>query len=166
MIEHGPIPLRTAKSDPTGNFSVAEVEVKDLLSGTVPADNILIFPNDVVTVPTAEAVFVMGEVHKPGEVPLKSNSSITVLQALASAEGFGQTPAPQNSRIVRLVAGSSERREIPVDLKKVLAGTAEDIAMRPNDILVVPPNAPKKAAARAVEAAVQTATGIAIWRRP
>jgi polysaccharide export outer membrane protein len=120
----------------------------------------------VITVPVAEAVFVLGEVRKPGEVALKDNSSISVLQALAGAEGFGLTPAPQDAKIVRQVAGSAERQEIPVDLKRVLAGTAEDIAMRPNDILVVPPSGPKKAAARALEAAIQAATGIAIWRRP
>jgi len=120
----------------------------------------------VVTVPPAEMVYVMGEVRKPGEVALKDNASISVLQALASAEGFGQTPAPQDAKIVRQIAGSAERKEIPVDLRKVLAGDAEDMAMHPNDILVVPPSGPKKAAARAVEAAVQAATGIAIWRRP
>jgi hypothetical protein len=62
--------------------------------------------------------------------------------------------------------GSAERKEIPVDLKKVIAGTAEDVSMRPNDILVVPPSAPKKVATRAIEAAIQTVTGVVIWRRP
>jgi polysaccharide export outer membrane protein len=165
-IQRGAVPLRTAKTDPSGKFSVADVEVKTLLAGTNPADNILILPHDVITVPVAEAVFVLGEVRKPGEVALKDNSSISVLQALAGAEGFGLTPAPQDAKIVRQVAGSAERQEIPVDLRKVLAGTAEDIAMRPNDILVVPPSGPKKAAARALEAAIQAATGIAIWRHP
>jgi polysaccharide export outer membrane protein len=165
-IQRGAVPLRTAKADPSGKFSVADVEVKTLLAGTNPADNILILPHDVITVPIAEAVFVLGEVRKPGEVALKDNSSISVLQALAGAEGFGLTPAPQDAKIVRQVAGSAERQEIPVDLRRVLAGTAEDIAMRPNDILVVPPSGPKKAAARALEAAIQAATGIAIWRRP
>jgi protein involved in polysaccharide export with SLBB domain len=108
----------------------------------------------------------MGEVKKPGEVALKSNASISVLQALASAEGLGPTPAPQNARIVRIMPGTAERKEIPVDLRKVLAGTAEDVSMRPNDILVVPPSGPKKVAARVIEAAIQTATGIVIWRHP
>ncbi len=165
-IQYGPVPLRTAKTDPTGQFSVAEVAVKDLLAGTNPTENILAFPHDVVTVPVAETVYVIGEVRKPGEVALRGNATISVLQALSSAEGFGLTPAPQAAKIVRSVPGTTERKEIPVDLKKVIAGKAEDIAMRPNDILVVPPSGPKKAAARAVEAAIQTATGIVIWRHP
>jgi polysaccharide biosynthesis/export protein len=165
QIQQGAIPLPAAKTDSTGSFSVAEISVKDLLAGANPAENILIAPHDVLTVPVAEAVYVMGVVKKPGEVPLKNNPSISVLQALASAEGFGPTPAPKDARIIRPVPGTSERKEIPVDLTKIQAGQAEDIAMRPNDILVVPPSAPKKAAARAVEAAIQAATGIAIWGR-
>jgi polysaccharide export outer membrane protein len=165
-IQYGPVPLRTAKTDASGQFSVAEVAVRDMLAGTNPTENILVFPHDVVTVPVAEMVYVIGEVRKPGEVALKGNATISVLQALSSAEGFGLTPAPQAAKIVRSVPGTTERKEIPVDLKKVIAGKAEDIAMRPNDILVVPPSGPKKAAARAVEAAIQTVTGIAIWRHP
>jgi len=165
-LQYGALPLPSAKPDPTGKYSVAEVAVKELLAGDNPSENILILPHDVVTVPVAEAVFVMGEVKKPGEVALKSNASISVLQALASAEGLGPTPAPQNAKIVRIVPGTAERKEIPVDLKKVIAGTAEDVSMRPNDILVVPPSAPKKVAARVVEAAIQTVTGVVIWRHP
>jgi polysaccharide export outer membrane protein len=165
-VEYGSIPLSNARPDATGQFSVAEVPVKELLAGASPADNILISPHDVVTVPIAESVFVMGAVKKPGEVPLKENPSISVLQALASAEGYGETPAPQNARVVRLVPGTSDRKEIPVDLTKIQNGKAEDIGMRPNDILVVPPSGPKRVATRAVEAAIQTATGVIIWRHP
>jgi polysaccharide export outer membrane protein len=165
-IQYGPLPLPGAKPDSTGKYSVAEVGVKELLAGENPSENILILPHDVVTVPVAEAVFVMGEVKKPGEVALKSNAGMSVLQALASAEGLGPAPAPQNAKIVRIVPGTAERKEIPVDLKKVIAGTAEDVSMRPNDILVVPPSAPKKVATRAIEAAIQTVTGVVIWRRP
>lgn len=165
-IEYGPIPLASAKTDSTGQFSVAEVPVKELLAGVRPADNILISPHDVVTVPLAESVFVIGAVKKPGELALKENPSISVLQALASAEGYGEAPSPQNGRIVRLVPGTADRKEIPVDLTKIQNGKAEDIAMRANDILVIPPSGPKRAATRAIEAAIQTATGMIIWRHP
>lgn len=164
QIRYGAIPLASAKLDPTGGFSVADIKVKELLAGADPADNILILPHDVVTVPVAEVVYVMGDVKKPGEVSLKDRDSISVLQALASAEGLGPTPAPQNARIARLTPHSAARQEIPVDLRKVQAGKAEDFAMRPNDILVVPPSGPKRAATRITEAAIQTVTGIAIFR--
>jgi len=164
MLENGPIPLANAKPDPSGQFSVANVGVKDLLSGTHPAENITVFPNDVITVPGAEQVFVIGEVKKAGEIPMKGDG-VTVLQALSTAEGFGPTPAPQNAKIIRIVPGSGERKEIPVDLKKMLAGTTEDMAMRPNDILVVPPSGSKKLGMRVLEAAIQAATGFAMYGR-
>jgi len=63
LIQYGPIPLPNAKPDASGKYSAADVGVKDLLSGTHPAENIMVFPNDVITVPTAEAVFVIGELR-------------------------------------------------------------------------------------------------------
>lgn len=162
-IRNGAIPLADSHLDPTGQFSVANVRVKDLLAGEDPADNIRILPHDSVTVPIAQVVYVMGEVKKPGEVELKDSESVSVLQALASAEGLGPTPSPQRARIVRLSPNSSARQEIPVDLRKIEEGKAEDVAMRPNDILVVPPNGPKKAALRVTEAAIQTLSGVIVW---
>jgi polysaccharide export outer membrane protein len=165
-MQFGSVPLGTAKTDRTGQFSVAEVAIRDLLAGADPMLNIQLLSHDVVTVPIAEAVYVIGDVGKPGEIPLKGDATISVLQALSSAQGFGSAPAPQNAKIIRSVPGAKERKEIPVNLNEVIAGKAADVAMRPNDILVVPPSGPKKAAARAVEAAIQTATGVVIWRHP
>jgi len=166
QIRYGRIPLRTAWPDPTGQFSVAHVNIKDLMAGTNPADNIAIFPHDVISVPTADVIFVIGDVKKPGQITMRDQSTVSVLQALSSAQGLGPQPAPQNSKIIRVMRGTNERREIPVDLRKVLEGKAEDIGMRPNDILVVPASGGKKAAARALEAAIETVTGVIIWRRP
>lgn len=165
-LQNGTIPLPNAKVNANRKFSVAELPVRELLAAANPDENILIRPHDVITVPAAEMVFVMGEVHKPGPVVLNDRESISVLQAISMAEGYGPAPAPQDAKIVRIVPGSKERQEIPVDLRKVMAGKAEDFGLRPNDILVVPPSGPKKAAGRAVEAAIQTITGVVIWRRP
>jgi polysaccharide export outer membrane protein len=110
-------------------------------------------------------VYVVGEVRKPGPVPLE-REGISSLQALAMSEGYDKDPKPTKAKIIRIVPGTMQRVDIPVDLKKVMAGTAEDVYMRPNDILFVPTNNSKKAGVRALEAAVQAATGVAIWRIP
>jgi len=163
QIQNGPIPLFTARTDPTGQYSVADVGVKDLLSGTHPNENILILPNDVITVLPAQSVFVIGEVKKPGPV-MVSADGMTVLRALSTAEGLGPMSSPGKSMIVRVSAGSSTRTEIPVDLKKILAGQTEDFDLRANDILLVPSSTPKKAITRALDAAIQAATGVAVFR--
>jgi polysaccharide export outer membrane protein len=58
------------------------------------------------------------------------------------------------------------REEIPVRLKEVLAGKSPDVPLEVEDILFVPDNPGKKAALRGVEAAIQVATGVAIYRHP
>jgi polysaccharide export outer membrane protein len=165
-LKWGAIPLQTAKTDPTGKFSIADVNVKQLMDAKNPALNIAIQPNDVISVPKAEMVYVIGEVKKPGEILLNEKSSVSVLEALSYAEGLSGTPSPQHSKILRPIPGQTHRQEIPLDLRKVLAGKGEDIELRPNDILFVPTSTPKKAIARAAEAALQTATGVVIWRLP
>ena len=163
--QYGAIPLDSAKGDVSGNFSVGEVEIKGLMDANNPADNILIQPHDVITVPTAETVYVIGTVGKPGAIVLKERDSISALQALAIAEGLARTAKPSDAKILRTPPGTSQRIELPVNLKEVLAGRAEDVSLRANDILFVPDNTPKRAGIRALEAALQTATGVVIWRR-
>jgi len=166
LASWGPIPLPGATLDPTGQYNVAEVGVRDFLSAKDPAQNILIRPNDLLTVPGAQMVYVIGAVRKPGGFGLADRSGISALQALSMAEGLGPTPAPGNSKILRTQPGASGPTEIPVDLTKLMAGRAEDIMLRPNDVLIVPSSLPKQASLRALDAAIQMATGIVVWRRP
>lgn len=160
----GEIPLPGARKDETGNFFVAEVDVDAILKATRPEQNIAIRPEDVISVPRAEMVYVVGEVGKAGGFVLHDRESITVLQAVSLAEGLGKVASPQHARILRSSDGE-DRREIPVQLQKILEGKAEDIRMRPDDILFIPSSTPKKAALRGIEAAIQAGTGIAVWRR-
>ncbi len=64
---------------------------------------------------------------------------------------------------MRVVAGTTERKDIPVNLGDIIAGKAEDFQMRPNDILVVPSSRLKKAGARALEAAISAAVGVVVF---
>jgi len=166
LASWGPIPLPGATADSTGRYTVAEVGVKDLLSAKDPAQNILIRPNDVLTIPAASTVYVIGAVLKPGGFPLTERDGISVLQALAMAQGLGPTPAPGDSKILRTQPGATGPTEIAVDLTKIMQGRGEDVMLRPNDVLIVPTSMAKKVSLRALEAAVQMATGVVIWRHP
>jgi len=57
-----------------------------------------------------------------------------------------------------------KRTEIVVNLKKVLDGKSEDVAMRPDDILLVPGSKTRTALIRGLESALQIGSGIAIYR--
>jgi polysaccharide export outer membrane protein len=164
-LAYGPLPLANLKIDASGEFSTAEVNVQDLLAAKNPRDNIAMRPRDTVTVPTADVIYVLGAVRKPGAFVINGRERVSVLQALAMAEGLAPTPAPKNSRVLRDAAGQPHRTEIPVNVSKIIANQAEDIALRANDILYIPTSTQKKVAIRTLEAAVQVGTGVLIWRR-
>lgn len=164
-LDIGRIPLPDAADDPMGRFSVAEVKLKDILKADKPERNIVVRPHDVISVPRAEMVYVAGQVVRAGGFPLNDKESISALQALALAGGLDRAASPKNARILRRPSDGADRVEIPVDLSKVMQNRAEDLPLKPDDILFVPDSVPKRAALRAVEAAIQTATGVVIWRR-
>jgi len=166
QLEWGCIPLPKAELDPSGRFSVAELNLKRIMEAKNPEENIQIFPHDVISVPKAEMVYVIGEVRRSGGFVLGEHQSISVLQALSLAEGLNGTADARHARILRLKRDADQREEQVVDVRDVLNGKKPDIALRGDDILFVPGSTGKKAALRAIEAAIQTGTGLAIWRTP
>lgn len=165
LLEWGRIPLSNAVDDTTGQFSVAEISLKSILEARAPEENILVRPNDVISVPKAENVYVIGQVLRAGEFVLHEREDVTILQALSMAGGLERTAQPQHARILRRTPGAASRTEIPVDLRKILDGKASDVSLKAEDIVFVPSSLPKKAAIRALEAAVEIGTGVVIWRR-
>ena len=145
---------------------VLTVDLEKLLYTGDPSLNIDIYPGDRVTVAPAGIVYVVGAVNKPGGFPLTaSRKRLTVLQAVALAEDMKSTAVGNKAMIVRRGPQyPNGREEIPVKLKEVLAGKAPDIPLQVEDILFVPDSQGKKAALRGVEAAIQVATGVAIYR--
>jgi polysaccharide biosynthesis/export protein len=163
-LEWGTIPLPNAHADESGQFSVAEVNLKDILDAKSPQENIRIFPEDVITVPRAQLVYVVGRVPKSGGFILNEHESMTVLQALALAGGLEITASAKNAKLLRPVNGGTTKIEVPVDLAKILAGKMPDLPMKAEDILFIPNSLAKSAGLRAAEMAIQVGTGLVIWR--
>jgi len=162
-IEFGRIPLPGAVDDPTHRFSIAEVNLKSVMEAKNPEFNIPIRPHDVISVPHAEVVYVIGEVNHAGALPLNEGDSLSVLEAVSSSGGMLHTAAVSHARILRPVPGQLKRAELAVDLKKIMAGRSEDIPLLAGDVLVVPGSTGKHAVYRALEAAVTAGTFIASY---
>lgn len=162
---YGPLGIADAKPDPSGRFTTAEVDLDRLLKGQDAANNILVQPHDVVSVTKADIVYVIGEVRKSGGFTLRSKERLTLLQALALAEGLERTAAAKNAKVLRTAPGGGQRTEIPVNLSRILANQAPDIPLQADDILVVPNNAARSVAMRTMETALQIGTGVVIFRR-
>lgn len=160
----GALPLASAQVDPTGQFSVAEVNLEDVLDGKHAAGSLIVKPNDVITVPRARLVYVIGEVKKSGGFAMHEKQNISVLQALALAEGLNRTAGLSGARVLRNNPVTGQREEIPVNLKSIFDGKSPDLPLAPEDILFVPNSMAKSSAMRAVEAAIQLGTGVVIWK--
>lgn len=141
-----------------------QISLKDLLMSSDPRYDVMVYPGDVVKVPQAGIVYVVGQVRKPGGFLLKTNQNLSVLQALALAEGTTSTSAEKRARIIRTEGQNGKREEIPVDLKRILAGKAPDPVLQARDILFVPNSAGKTAFYRGAEAAVSITGGLIVYR--
>lgn len=161
----GELTVEGARSDPAGQFMTAEIGIKALLEARAPESNIEIRPHDVITVPRADLIYVLGNVRKPGGFPLAERETLTVLQALSLAEGVDPLGAPQQARILHSAGAGTVTGQVPVDVKGILAGKRQDQELRPNDILFIPSSRTRSAGIRALEAGIQLGTGVAIFRR-
>jgi protein involved in polysaccharide export with SLBB domain len=83
----------------------------------------------------AESYSVVGEVQRPGQFPLEQKT--TVIQAIAAAGGLKSSASPKSAVIVR---GS---KDILVNIKKVLDGSAPDFPVLDKDVLRIPKTQPR-----------------------
>jgi polysaccharide export outer membrane protein len=124
--------------------------------------NISVFPGDTVVVSRAGIVYVVGDVRVPTGVVLDNGGNLTVLQALAMAQGASPTAALNKAKIIRKTPDG--QREIPVQLKKILASKSPDLQLHAEDILFVPSSAAKSVLSRSVNAAVSLAGTVVAYR--
>ena len=162
----GPLPLPNASADESGEFYVAELNVRSVMEAKNPEENIVVLSDDVITVPKADMVYVVGAVHKSGGFPLVEKEQISVLQAVSLAEGLDKVASAKKARILRQPSPGAERVEVMIDVDKILAGRAQDVSLQANDILFIPNSLAKSASMRALEAAIQAGTGMAVFGRP
>jgi polysaccharide export outer membrane protein len=144
---------------------IEEIKIKDLLASQNSSLNVPVHPGDVVKVPRAGIVYVVGDVKMPGGFVLRNNENISVLQALALAQGINRTSAKSGARIFRTQQDTDKRIEIPLDLGKIMASKSPDLMLQSKDIVFVPNSSGKTAFYRGAEAALVTATGVAIYGR-
>lgn len=164
QMKWGALPVTGSKVDATGGFSTVSLSLDDLLTAATPSENIFIRPGDVVSIPKADIIYVVGDVKRSGGFPLSSHPTLSILQALSLAEGLDHDAAGNRARILRpMPGGDGKPKEIPVNISKILAGQNPDVPLFANDVLFIPGSAMKSGSRRAAEAILQAATGIAIY---
>jgi protein involved in polysaccharide export with SLBB domain len=92
-------------------------------------------PGDIVQLPEADQVFVIGHVVQPRAIVLK-DKIITVSWAIAMAGGAASDGKEDGIRIIREMENGG-KQEILVDLKAIRKQKAQDVVLVPNDIVEV-----------------------------
>jgi polysaccharide biosynthesis/export protein len=141
------------------------INLFDLLDRNDPKSNVLLGAGDVVSVPRAGIVYVVGAVNHPGGFVLQADGNrMTTLKALALAAGTQSTAKMGDAVIIRKDPMTGTTREIPVNLKRVMQRKDEDASLQANDIFFVPDSAGKRMLHTMGTAAVSMTTGIAVIR--
>lgn len=140
------------------------INLNDLLETGDTRNNILLHAGDVVTVPHAGIVYVLGAVTRPGGFVVSNDrTQLTTLKVLSLAGGFTNIAKTQHAVIIRK-DDTGKQSETPVDLKKVLNRQSEDITMHPSDILFVPDDRTKQALIKTAEIALGIGAAVAVFR--
>jgi polysaccharide biosynthesis/export protein len=139
------------------------INLRHLLNSRDPKFNVPVYAGDIVKVTRAGIVYVVGAVKRPGGFTVKGNEQMSLLKAIALAEGLSSTSAKGRTRIIRTDEGSGKRSEIAVDVGKILDGKAPDMNLQAADIVFVPNSAGKSVLYKGTEAVVATASGLVIF---
>jgi protein involved in polysaccharide export with SLBB domain len=150
---------------------VERIPVKGLIEAADPALNVTLVGGEDVRVPQIGRVFVVGNVKHPGAFRIEDGFGLTVLKALAMAEGL-MPFATKQAFIYRHgdAAAAQAQEEVPIDLRKILDRKLPDVPLLANDIFYIPDNRTARVTMTTIERAIgfvsSTASGVLIYSHP
>jgi polysaccharide export outer membrane protein len=140
------------------------INLFELMEAGNTKNNITLEAGDVVTVPHAGIVYVLGAVGHPGGFVLTNDrEQLSTLKILALAGGFTNTAKTDHAVIIRKDE-KGQQHEVQLDLKKIQNRQAEDLQLQPSDILYVPTSGTKQALLRSLEFGIALGSGVALYR--
>ena len=150
----------------SANQQTVSIRLQDLLESGDPKYNVQVYGGDIVSVPRAGMVYVLGAgIAAPGGYVLQNHGDqLTVLKAVAMAHGLTGYAKADDAVIMRLNPATGQRDEIHIRIKQMEKHRAEDPSMKSSDILYIPDSAGRKALAKGAGTALGVGTGIAIYR--
>lgn len=114
------------------NMELFNFKIRDIQEGK---KTLRMEPGDIVSVLSADYVYVYGNVENPGQLTVRE--PITLTQAIASSKGLKSATDKKDVKILRQRQDSLERDEIAVNLKEIEDGKAKDPYLEPNDIVAI-----------------------------
>ena len=140
------------------------INLEELLETGDMRNNIPLQAGDVVTVPHAGIVYVMGSVNRPGGFVITNDrTQLTAMKVLTLAGGLTRIAKASHSYIIRQDQ-QGKQTQTEIDLKKILQFEAEDVPLHASDILYVPDDRVKELVLQTIALTVALGTSVAIYR--
>ena len=147
--------------------SSVRVALKTLLESPDAEANLWLRGGEDVRVPQAGRVYVLGSVSRPGALLVSHDEPLTLLRALALSGGTTPT-ASSKAFLMKSSAASPAKREIALNIKKLLKREQPDLPLESDDVLFVPESGTKKisqgSVVQAMQALIYTSVGVLLWR--
>ena len=159
-------PADSSRADtaPSGPTNIITINLNQLLESGDMQNNIPLVAGDVVTVPHAGIVYVLGAVNRPGGFVLSNDrSAMTTLKILSLAGGQTRAAKLDHAIIIRK-DGQGKQTETDVNLKKIIGRQSEDLQVRASDILYIPDSKAKEALYQTLQLTAAIVTSVAIYR--
>lgn len=137
--------------------------LQEVLLGN-PDSNPYVMSGDIVSIPETDQVFVVGQVVKPGPLPVRNK--ITLIQAIGMAGGFTADASKGKVKVVRTEPGTNSRTEYLYDINEIQKQRGEDITLMPNDVVDVPSSLKSNIARRAMGVGFGLAATLPIYIIP
>lgn len=119
------------------------VKLKTDDPNTSLANNVQVYPGDLIVVPRAGIVYVLGDVNRPGGFVMQDSGRISLLQALAQAGGASKSASLSKAVLMHRNGEGYQTTKLHVD--KMQKGEQPDLELQANDILFIPNNRLKNA---------------------
>lgn len=98
------------------------------------SQNILLRGGDIINVPQANEITVLGAVNKPGTVVF--DEGMTILSAISKAGGETPNGSLRSVYIIRKTAKGTDKIKIRLD--KIIQNKSKNIPVQPDDVIVIP----------------------------
>jgi polysaccharide biosynthesis/export protein len=150
---------QTTTSDGEVSSRVERIPVHGLFDEVNPSLNLRLRGGEVIRVPQAGRVYVVGNVSKPGVFPITDGTESSVLKVLALSGGL-EHYTQHTAYVYRVQERNRPRGEIPIQLKDILDRKSPDVPLLADDILYIPEATGRKNALTALNRLALLSVGI------
>lgn len=135
--------VKVFRKDPQGKIYPFPVNVEKIINENDFEANILVKPDDMIVIPSIQAVsnmasvYLLGKVNRPNRYTwIPGREQMTLLQVLSLAGDFSQFADQSEIRILRKSGGRTQA--IDVDFDDIIENKVPDVVLEPNDVVYVP----------------------------